>query len=155
LIRCLAFIFLAAASSVDAAPNISETVKYYLVTGNTLTALRDAMKREGPFGFWGYTRWSVSWSRTCDVDLFVTITMPKLDQTVLLSQRDQRAWDAMIQALYRHEQIHAEHGRQAAAEIVASDCDKPRRIIKKWAERDQILDTETQHGRTQGVVLPD
>lgn len=144
-----------AASPTDAVPSISETIKYYTVTGNTLSALRDAMKRDGPFGFWGHTRWSISWSSDCDVDLSVMITMPKLDQTVLLSERDQRVWDAMIEALYRHEQMHAEHGRQAAAEIVATECDEPSRIIEKWAERDQILDRDTLHGKTQGVILPD
>lgn len=155
MIRHLTLVLVLAASFAGAAPKTSETVKYYTVSGTNLATLRSEMERLGPEGFWGYTRWWITWSRDCEIDLEITITMPQLDPSANLSQRDKRVWDAMIGALLRHEQMHAEHGRQAAAEMVASECEAPRRVIRKWAERDRILDRDTQHGTTQGVVLPD
>ena len=156
MIRVLAIIWLIfAAPLAGAAPKISESVKYYAVTGSTLGELRRDMARRAPNGFWGFTRWWITWTRNCAVNLEITITMPRLDPVAQLSAQDRRIWDAMIDALYRHEQLHAEHGRRAAAEIHQTNCSNPRRVIRNWAQRDRILDRETRHGATQGVALPD
>ncbi|WP_050931605.1 DUF922 domain-containing protein [Aestuariivita boseongensis] len=156
MIRTLVILaFLAAASPVDAAPKETETIQYYSISGETLADLRRDMARHGPQGFWGYTKWWITWSRNCDIDLEITITLPRLARTARLSECDLRVWNAMTEALYRHEQMHAEHGRRAAAAIHASDCSAPRRVIQIWAERDRALDRETRHGATQGVTLLD
>ncbi len=141
------------APSVGAAPKTVETVTYYTVSGDTLDALRQDLKDKGPDSFWGFTRWWIKWSSACEVDLEITITMPQLDLSAPLSDREPRVWRAMIEALYRHEQLHAEHGRQAAAEIFETKCKAPKEVIDKWAVRDRILDRDTQHGLTQGVTL--
>ncbi len=154
MIRALAVIsLLAVASPVDAAPKTVEVVKHYEVSGDTLGQLRRDLARNGPKGFWGFTRWWITWSPSCEIKLDITITMPRLAPTANLSAQDLAIWNAMVDALYRHEQMHAEHGRQAAAEIIASNCDQPRRIIRKWANRDRALDRQTRHGATQGVTL--
>ncbi len=147
--------FSAAASGVGAAPNISETVQYYPVSGATLDELREELRRGGPNGFWGFTSWRIKWTVDCEVDLQIYITMPQLDLSSALPDHDRRRWRMMIEALYRHEQLHAEHGRQAASEIVETRCTVPHEVIRKWADRDRILDRDTKHGRTQGVTLRD
>lgn len=153
MIRRLALILLLVAPNAGAAPNIVETVTYYTVSGATLEALRQDMKDKGPDRFWGITRWRITWSNACDVDLAITITMPQLDFSAKLPDRERRVWRAMIEALYRHEQMHAEHGRQAAREILSTNCADPTEVIDKWAARDRFLDLDTKHGLTQGVTL--
>ena len=73
MIRTLVILaFLAAASPVDAAPKETETIQYYSISGETLADLRRDMARHGPQGFWGYTKWWITWSRNCDIDLEIT-----------------------------------------------------------------------------------
>jgi len=156
LIARLAFVFLfGAATPAVAAPNITETIKYYTVSGNSFAAIRRDMARRGPKGYWGLTSWWITWSARCEIDLDITITMPRLTASSRLSAYEKRVWRGMVDALYRHEQLHAQHGRQAAAEIHRTRCQNPKRVVEKWAERDRVLDRSTRHGATQGVTLPD
>ena len=113
------------------------------------------MARRGKNGFWGYTEWWVNWSARCEVELEVTVHLPRLGAGSSLSASDKRIWVAMVNALKRHENLHVEHGRQAAKEIHRTACDNPRAIVRKWADRDVVLDRATRHGVTQGVWLPD
>ncbi|MCE8005544.1 DUF922 domain-containing protein [Aestuariivita sp.] len=149
----LACVVLAAPAVAE--PRISETVRYYAITGDSFADLRRQMARKGQNGFWGYTRWWIEWSRRCEVDVAITIWMPRLDPRAPLSPQDRHTWDQMIEALLRHERLHAAHGVQAAHEIYRHGCNRPHRIIKKWADRDRLLDRETSHGAATGVRLPD
>lgn len=153
--RWLAFLIcLGAAVPAVAAPKTSETLKHYLVQGDSFPQLRRSLAANGPNGFWGYTKWWITWSSACQVTLEITITMPKLAPGSNLTASQRRIWDGMVKALYQHEQMHAEHGRRAADEILASKCDGPHATIEKWAKRDRVLDRETRHGAKQGVQLP-
>ncbi|MFY9209767.1 MAG: DUF922 domain-containing protein [Aestuariivita sp.] len=154
--RCWAVIaLLASATPAVAGPSVSESLTHYAISGNNLSDLRQEMAQNGPKGFWGYTRWWINWSGSCKVNLEIRITLPKLSASAALTPSEERIWNTMVDALYRHEQMHAEHGRRAAEEIHPTNCSNPRKVVRKWAERDAALDQQTRHGATQGVTLAD
>ena len=144
---------LVAAAPAVAAPQMTERLIHYPVSGSNLGELRREMAQNGPEGFWGYTRWWIEWSNRCKVTLTITITMPRLEQPERLSPRDLGIWQRMEAALYAHERLHAAHGIAAAREIHEANCRNARAIINRWAEQDRILDQTTRNGRTQGVRL--
>ena len=149
----LVILTLVAATPAVAAPQMTESLIHYPVSGDNLGELRREMEQNGPNGFWGYTRWWIEWSKRCEVTLTTTITMPRLEQPERLSARDLVIWQRMEAALYAHERLHAAHGIAAAREIHQAGCRNARAIINKWARQDRILDRTTRHGRTQGVRL--
>lgn len=150
---CLIALILVAATPAVAAPQMTERLVHYPVSGRNLGELRRDMAQNGPEGFWGFTRWWIEWSGSCEVSLSITITMPRLESPERLSARDLAIWQRMEAALLAHERLHAAHGIAAAREIHDARCRNARSIIDKWAEQDRILDRTTRNGRTQGVLL--
>ncbi len=127
----------------------------YAVAGTTARALRRAMRETGPKGYWAYTRWRVRWSSDCEVRLTISYTFPELADRAAVPLPLRQNWDAMLVALKAHEQRHGDHGRQAAAEILAAGCKGAKAIIRRWSREDGRLDARTRHGRTEGVLLRD
>ena len=102
--RCWAVIaLLASATPAVAGPSVSESLTHYAISGNNLSDLRQEMAQNGPKGFWGYTRWWINWSGSCKVNLEIRITLPKLSASAALTPSEERIWNTMVDALYRHE----------------------------------------------------
>lgn len=150
-----AALLVATAPPLLAQPAITVERNYYTVSGTTPRELRRDMGRKGPKGFWAYTRWRVRWSRDCKVSLQVTYTFPQLERREALPLPLRRKWDAMLRRLAQHEEQHAAHGLAAAREVEAARCKDARAIVARWSRRTKQLDIDTDHGRSQGVVLPD
>jgi len=134
-------------------PDITVSNVYYDVSGATAGALKQDMHKNGPGGFAAYTRWHVSWTSDCKVALKITYTLPRLKNRNQVSLPLRRRWDRMLDNLRFHEAGHAENGISAAREILATGCQTPDIVTKKWMERDKAYDKATDHGKTQGAVL--
>lgn len=141
-------------SVAEAKPKITVTTEYYTVTGSTIEELRKQMTEKGPNGFWGYAEWRVNWSSTCQVHLRITYTYPRWANRDKASPKLRSRWDKYIANLITHEKRHGTHGRNAAAEIDRTRCNKdPVGIARRWSKQDEIYDKETNHGATQGAAF--
>ncbi len=136
-----------------AAPKITETVQTYPVSATTLQGLRREMKTKGPKGFWGFTRWVVKWSGTCDVEVDVTYTLPRHEKPNTMPADVRQKFDRMLRNLDAHERLHGQHGINAGREIVQNGCRNAHEIIKKYSKADKTLDRQSRHGRRDGVEL--
>lgn len=151
LLSCL--LAVAVTGPVGAAPKISEVTQTYSVGATTATALKREMRRKGPKGFWGLTRWDIRWTPTCKVTARIVYTLPRHENPGAMSPTLRRAFERMVANLAAHERLHGEHGKRAAIEIDRAGCRGALAIIRKYNEADRILDRRTQHGATQGVQL--
>jgi predicted secreted Zn-dependent protease len=150
-----ALAMLAASSKAGAEPAVKVTTTYYAIGGTMSAELKAQMRSLGPHGFWAYTRWYVRWTGACRVSLEISYTYPRWTDEGSAPPQLRAEWNRMMERLRAHEQGHGQHGRNAAREVEQSGCrDDPRRITGKWAEQDKVYDTQTSHGRAQGVVLP-
>ena len=155
LLGAASAVLLAGSPRAAAEPAVTMNTTYYSITGTTSAELKAQMRSRGPQGYWAYTRWYVRWSGDCRISLEISYGFPKWENQAQAPAELQAAWNQMMTALRTHEQGHAENGRSAAREIEASRCaGDPKAIVRKWAEQDKVYDAQTNHGRTQGVVLP-
>lgn len=138
---------------LSAAPNITETTRYYAVTATTATALKREMRAKGPKGFWGLTRWDIRWNADCDVRARIVYTLPRHARPDAMPAPLRRAFDTMVRHLAAHERLHGQNGRNAALEIDRARCRGASGIIRRYNEADRALDRLTRHGATQGVDL--
>jgi predicted secreted Zn-dependent protease len=130
----------------------------------------------------GYTAWRIDWQFNvttsaggCRCSSFttttaITITLPRWTAPTNASQSVHQIWERYITALGRHEAGHAQIARSAADEIhkrvnalgEGSNCDGLKQTINDLADgllvdfrrRDAEYDQRTNHGATQGAVLP-
>ncbi|HEY9878038.1 MAG TPA: DUF922 domain-containing Zn-dependent protease [Leptolyngbyaceae cyanobacterium] len=123
-----------AKSSVS--PTVSTHYRYYPISGNSVTELRNQMNRQGPMDptegrrYDAKTDWYVRWAyshatsgRGCSIrslttDVEVTITYP---QWVPTSRADRSAiaeWQRYMSALQLHENGHKDNGIAAGQSIV-------------------------------------
>ncbi|MEO1199804.1 MAG: DUF922 domain-containing protein [Pseudomonadota bacterium] len=138
----------------EARLTLTEETVHYDIRGDTAADLLDEMSDKGPEGYWGFTRWWVSWTANCEVDIEVTYTMPKWLDRDRAPTRLRQQWDRMYQALWLHEKQHGQHGINAGNEIFDTGCSEdPYDIIERWGEADRDYDARTQHGWTEGVRL--
>jgi predicted secreted Zn-dependent protease len=141
--------------NASAEPAVSYVTKGYDIWGTTSAELRAQMNKHGPRGNWAYTDWYVTWTPNCRVSLRITFTFPHWINQNDATNALRVEWTHMLTNLQTHEQGHAQHGRNAAAEVEASGCHgNPKSITDKWARQDKVYDDQTDHGRTQGVALP-
>jgi predicted secreted Zn-dependent protease len=146
---------LLAAPPAMAEPTVSVRTTYYSISGTTSAELKSQMRSLGPKGFWAYTNWYVRWSGDCRVSLEISYTFPQWTNEKQAPAALQAVWKTMIASLQAHEEGHGRHGRSAAAEIDKARCKgDPKSVTNKWAAQDKVYDAETNHGRSQGVVLP-
>jgi predicted secreted Zn-dependent protease len=121
-------------SPLASAEDMTESTRYYDVTGETPAEIWREMKTHGPVGndgvrYNGTTKWSVRWrypyarsARGCTtgpvtVKLSVVYTMPRWDNPPGASRTLENQWNRYIDALEEHERGHGDFGRQAAREI--------------------------------------
>lgn len=130
---------------------------------------------------WAHTRWRIDWdaqreeTRTsckyADIKTVVRLDfiVPRWVNNDGVSQQVKKAWDRFYAALQKHEYKHAMHGVGAAQDIerqllalkTEASCrilDKKaeeivNKVIQEYSRKDLILDDQTKHGRTEGVVL--
>ena len=145
----------AAPQRAGAEPAVTVNSTYYAITGTTSAELKAQMKSLGPQGYWAYTTWNVNWTGNCRVSLKISYTYPRWTNQGSAPPALRAAWNQMMTNLRTHEEGHGQHGKNAAKEIEQSHCrSDPKTITQKWAAQDKTYDAQTNHGRTQGVVLP-
>jgi predicted secreted Zn-dependent protease len=128
-----------------------------------------------------YTQWNIEWgyrwiesSGKCriqqsDVEVKIDMLLPRLEA----GQRDEElqiAWENYYDALLHHEQWHRDFGISAAREIEHElnsidgwlACDRLEEVVNRrandvlqhYAEEERRFDERTDHGASDGVVLP-
>jgi predicted secreted Zn-dependent protease len=180
----LLILFLTTAAS--AAPAIQEIESDYTIYGTNQQQLRNEMNNLGPEDngrhFDAYTHWYVEWRfnfqnddglckiTTVNVSVKISYTLPYWADYSNADPALKSKWDTYMSHLRSHEQNHAEHGKQAAAEIEnmlrmlppAQDCRtlettanaQAQQIISAYNQKDKSYDDNTQHGTTEGAVFP-
>jgi predicted secreted Zn-dependent protease len=169
-------------------PRVAVSVVHddYKITGSTAAGLRQQMSSDGPLDhdkhFDAHTEWNVRWTYPFDrsgsgcstgpvtVTLTITYHFPEWGDESDGSHPLQEKWHKYQEALQTHEDGHAEHGREAADDILrelsglpaADACPtmdgiantKAEAIIGRYAAEDVDYDRDTNHGATQGATFP-
>ncbi len=167
-------------------PNVQVSLNPYRIVGTTAQELRSQMNQLGPPNasgrrFDAYTRWYVRWQfhyrwdgQVCRISQLqistdITYTLPHWQNQSHASPALQQHWQHYYQALKRHEEGHANHGKAATQEIwqrlsslTQPTCNQmdivtnrtAQAIVNRYAQKDQDYDRQTDHGRTQGAVFP-
>ncbi len=159
----------------DASVKFGSSEEMYDVTGANAAELSQAMQKDGPKNFWAYTNWSIGWNHTTEADangvckladsavsVNVKMTLPRWANAPDPSDARRQSWDAMIAALRKHEQGHANNGVRAANAVVSairsipaqSSCDaldavidsRSKEITKAYRQADKDYDRVTNHG---------
>jgi predicted secreted Zn-dependent protease len=150
----LALVIIAAgAAELSAAPKVSQKTSYYKVSATSIPALIDELNRSGPQGHWAYTSWYVKWTGSCKLSVDIAYTLPKHGNPSAMPADVRRKWDAMIDALTRHEHQHGGFGVSAAQEIERAGCKNGDAIIAKYASEEKKFDKRTNHGIKDGATL--
>lgn len=158
-----------------ASVSLSNVENMYDVTGANAAELSKAMQKDGPRNFWAYTNWAISWSHTTEaastgvcklkdsvVSVNVKMTLPRWANAPDSGDARRQSWDAMIAALRKHEQGHANNGIRAANAIAKSISVVPAQttceaveelidqtskdIVKAYRQADKDYDRVTGHG---------
>lgn len=137
--------------------------------------------KEGDYFYAGVTVWDlnssfdlVSSSSGCSLSngqvfLNTTIHLPQLNDSGHLSDGVRAEWTRFSNALKTHEMLHAKNAYRAATTLLSKihglrtsvPCERARTIIqngtdeliRRISEFDRDLDSQTQHGKTQGAFL--
>lgn len=154
-IGAVALVFLGVANAAMANPRVTIEENFYKISGITASELKAQMKSKGPRGFWARADWYVRWSSRCRVSVKLSYIYPEWVNRSEAPDSLQKSWDEMMVKLREHEEVHGQHGVQAAQEVEKSKCKgEPKNITDKWAQRDKDFDRETRHGTLEGVALP-
>jgi len=169
-------------------PRVRVTVLHddYEIAGGSAAALRQQMNQDGPAEqgrhYDAHTDWNVKWAYPFDrsngrcatgpvtVTLTITYRLPVWDGESGAPPDLLEKWHTYMQALRTHEDGHAEHGRDAADEVIAALSGLPpadacpamdsaanstaRAITDRYAAEDVTYDRDTNHGATQGARFP-
>jgi len=172
--------FVAVTVPATAAPDsLTITTNHYVVTGSTLTEVRESINRARPGGLKSstdaLTTWKINWrSRVSTVngqcqldqltvDTTISIVMPSWRPPTNASPQAVKKWVAYYTALQKHEMNHAESGKQAAKELrrrilevpPEADCTVLRQRIEEIA--DEVIaqyekrDTDYDRETTHGL----
>lgn len=126
--------------------------RFYDVTGTTIGQLRASLKENGPKGFYGFTKPHYGKGERC-FEGSVRIKLPRWPGLEMAPRLLQWRWKRMYAALVRHEERHAAHFVQAAAQMRQSGCARFEIIRDKWQARTDRYDRLTRHGALEGVFL--
>ena len=154
---------------------------YYTVSGASRSELRNSLNANGPNGYWGYTRWRVSYRSTpvttsdgsCANSSATTtytceITLPKWNQPVDATNDAIGAWNSMISALAQHENNHcnfaialAQDSRNGILSLKTSSCETmSSAVAAEWNKHyqnavatEKNYDATTNHGLSEGATL--
>ena len=159
----------------DASVGLSNAESMYDVAGANANELSQAMQKDGPRNFWAYTDWAISWSHATEADssgvcklkdslvsATIQLTLPRWANAPDASDARRQSWDAMIAALRKHEQGHANNGIRAANAVAASISVVPAQttcealeelidetskdVVKGYRKADKDYDRVTGHG---------
>ena len=161
-------------------------IEYFDLHGSTARELRDDLSRQGPVGETGirgdgYTEYSIAWrfsmelkdgicsARDVEVDLAVTMQLPRWNPPAGVSPELRRTWDRFSGDLREHEDGHHKIARSAAKavkrklkrDIDAASCDLLKTkmnatatgVLREYRAKQQDYDLETDYGREEGSRL--
>lgn len=161
--------------------------EFYPISADGLSRLHWKLKRSLIKDNYGNkmvakTDWDVDWqvhtlsnNQIClaseiIVDVTIKYTYPKWSDIAFAPQKDRYLWNKYIDALKKHEEGHAEIGKEAGEKIEkalmsvnsAKTClelEKALRgkadvIYSEYVNKNSSYDGETSHGANQGAVLP-
>jgi len=158
-------------------PQESTRVEYYDVNGATVEELRTQIRAKGVEG-WAAATWTrVKYELTvregpagCRIESVnaafdARIRMPRWANRRAAPEAEQRAWDAWLPILRRHEEGHVRIGRAAAARVERAVWDTPGgstcadltarararadAVLADLRRRQRDYDLRTDHGRKQ------
>lgn len=157
-------------------PGVS--LRYYEVSGDSVTSVRASINRRRPTDAtgrrydgltsakivwsWSYaTSGDACWVTGANVHLKAVVILPWLTSGDTLSGADRRRWNAYIRALAEHERGHLQYAQDRLetirAAILESDCDgvdaAVESMMREIGKHDVVYDRITDHGRTQGVAF--
>jgi len=143
----------------------------FKISGKTLTQVRRNLDARGE---WGKCDWSFTWKTSMSASGTVsrvrltpqwTVLMPAWTEYRRAKARKQESWDQMWKALLKHENGHGdvfergfsklERDLAALESPSSSDVDQVAQRAQQDIDKAQrSYDTETDHGRSRGVELP-
>lgn len=92
--------------------------------------------------------------KSSDLDCYVSVQLPFYRAA---TARQQKSWDRMFIKLKEHENLHARQALRVCNNLRRSKAKAPR--LKSYTNRlklrDIRLDSLTQHGKLDGVILKD
>jgi predicted secreted Zn-dependent protease len=177
---------LLSAGLAQAADTVKISTNYYKVFGSTLREVRESINRSRPWkdkdAMDGRTDWSVrsrysvaddgsgSRGESFGTETRITITLPVWSPLPNTPKAMTDRWREYFTALLRHENGHATHALQAAAEVrkragvitraptndelTKKINDTVNRVLSEYQEKEKAYDKETRHGVTQGATFP-
>jgi predicted secreted Zn-dependent protease len=166
------------APSFAGVPNV--TIEYYDVRGQSIKAIRKALRssglvdpREGTSGYAAQTRWHLGWywpvkaDGSCDlskvtITFNATVILPRLVGSGKLDDSLVQNWNDFVLALREHEAGHVRHaygGRFELTDVIqSSTCamaqDAAEWVLQTLSAYDASYDSATQHGASQGAIFP-
>lgn len=174
------------AQPAQAAPVVATRYEFYDVAPLNRHELRNELMNKSPVqtkggDFLAYTEWKLHLNyqtslrkngcflSSATVTLLVTYTLPRLDDNYFYDWATQSAFNRFYNALWTHEQGHAESGELAAEAVQTAlkhlhahpACEALREeidgrfqnILDDFHARDIDYDKRTGHGRSQGVDI--
>ena len=160
--------------------SLAQTVSTYPVIGGRADELLDSMRRNGPKGYWGFTRadyrWRFQFAASAGTCRATSVTITETIEVTLPDWTNESAgpaclranWRRMVEALRAHEMQHVAMWRPARARIEAairatapSSCTgfaeqanaAARRVIAEVQAENDAFDRKSDHGRREGVKL--
>ena len=158
-------------------PQESTRIEYYDVTGATMEELQRQIRAKGVEGWAGATWTRVKYELSVREDpdgcrivavnaaFDARIRLPRWANRREAPEAEQRAWDAWLPILRRHEEGHVRIGREAAARVERAVWDTPGgsscadltarararadAVLADLRRRQRDYDLRTDHGRKQ------
>lgn len=140
-----------------ASPNFLScyTLRYYEISGGTMSELRQALRNQGPRGYLGYTDTKVqtgfSSSDECMIAIISVIDLPSLDNLDSLTDSVRERWVAMIQSLETHEHNHHQLAVETAWAEFMIGCPELDSLVDRIDQINREYDINTRHGESEGV----
>jgi predicted secreted Zn-dependent protease len=161
-------------------------IEYFDIRGTTARELRADLKRLGPVGETGirgdgYTEYRIAWrfsmtlkdgvcrAHDAEVDLDVTMQLPRWDPPASVSTQLARTWDRFSEVLREHEDGHhrlaisaaREVRRKLKARVKAANCETLKAkmnatandVLREYREKQLKYDLDTDYGRGQGTNI--
>ena len=167
------------------------TTEEYAVRGRNVREVRKSMDTKGPLNgklnrrFDARTDWEMNWKYQYDsalakqgvfrltkwqIDLKVTITMPKWENAAEAPPFERRSWQVYLARLKLHEDGHVKIAERTAValnesfntigfytskgKLEAAIKERADKILRKYSDQHVDYDRRTQHGKTQGARFP-
>ena len=161
-------------------------IEYFDIRGMTARELRADLKRLGPVGETGvrgdgYTEYRIAWrfsmklkqgvcrAHHAEVDLDVTMQLPRWDKPAGVSTQLAETWDRFSEVLREHEDGHhrlavsaaREVRRKLKARVKAANCEALKskvnatanEVLSEYREKQLQYDLKTDYGRGQGTNI--